>query len=283
MKIRFIQDFIDRMRDKVQCLDLFVIREGHIRDTKNFHTLIVGSSHIFGYKTKEGELNAAMTSQDLYSSYMMYKKLNHSGLKNIIVSFSVFSPGFCIAKTIQLCQMSILYKLFYGIDYEYEDFAREKGLYQKEKYYTKMMAKYRKEFSEGKFKKKPVRPRTDEKYITSRTASHFKNNQREPDEMRWCEAIIKLAKENGQRVFFYIPPATSVYKDRLPSSDILFKKLYDICEKYDNVKIINYYDSKEIVDSDFADCDHLSDDTMNNPENKKCMTEKIREIVNSAV
>ena len=51
---------------------------------------------------------------------------------------------------------------------------------------------------------------------------------------------------------------TKDYKDALLSSEELFKKLYDITNKYENVKILNYYDSKEFPDKEFYDGDHVN-------------------------
>lgn len=283
MKIRFIQSIIDRLRNKIDCLDLFVATESAFKKSEKYKTIILGSSHTFRYKPNSDEINLSMTSQDLYSSYMMYEKFNTPNVKNIVVGFSVFTPGFCAIKTAGDWQKSILYKLFYGIDYEYEDVARERKLYQKEKYFTKIINKKRKAYLSGKNIERKVGVRTDEAYIKARTAGHLKNNRREPDEMHWCRAFIEAAEKNGQNLFFYIPPAMRTYKDRLPSSDILFKKLYDCCQNKSHVHILNYYDSDVFGDSDFADCDHLNSEAWNDSSNKKCMTEIIREAVYNAV
>ena len=121
--------------------------------------------------------------------------------------------------------------------------------------------------------------RTDEEYIKTRTAGHLKNNKREPDEMQWCKAFIDSTKENGQNLFFYLPPAMKIYKDLLPASDILFKKLFDICKGHEHVHILNYYDSDAFDDSDFVDCDHLNSEAWSDSSKKKSMTERIREDI----
>lgn len=284
MRIRFIQTIVDKLRNKIAFLDLFLFREKQIQNTKNFHTLILGSSHIYNYSPIEGELNTAIISQDLYSTCMLYKKLNHSNLKNIVISFSVFTPGFCLIKTLKSWQLCILYKLFFGIDYEYEEIAKERNLYKQEKHIENVINKRRKAYLAGKEIKTTLPKGTDIKLVGVRTSSHYKNNQREPDEMHWCEEIIKFANENGQNLFFYLPPAMKEYKDRLPSCDILFKKLFDMCKGYKNVHILNYYDSDKIAQSDFVDTDHITAYAWQNKLQNfdKSLSDKLREDIKLA-
>ena len=99
MKIKFVQDVIDRLRHKILYAESFLKKEVLINSKQSFDTLILGSSHIYQYVTQESELNCALASQDLYSSYKLYEKLNSNSLKNIIISFSVFTPGYCLIKT----------------------------------------------------------------------------------------------------------------------------------------------------------------------------------------
>ena len=261
MKIKLVQDVIDRLRHKILYAESFLKKEVLINSKQSFDTLILGSSHIYQYVTQESELNCALASQDLYSSYKLYEKLNSNSLKNIIISFSVFTPGHCLIKTND-CQMSILYKLIFGIDYEYEDIAKKKKLYSKEKYFLKTINKYRRDLNIPK-KYKPVDKRFKEKsYIQKRAYKHLKNNLRPNNEMRWCLKLLEMSALNKQQIYFVIPPFMNCYKEVLPNCEILFKELYSLCEQFDSATILNFYNT-DYDDSDFVDGDHLGQEAWN--------------------
>ena len=284
MKIQFIQDLIDKFRNKIFLLDLFVILKHKIETADKYHTLILGSSHIFPFKPAEGEFNAAMISQDLYSSYMMYKKLNNSDIKNVVVSFSVFSPGYCMIKTAKNWQLSVLYKLLFGIDYEYRDVALEKGAFAKEKHFQKAINSALKKVDKLLKKERKIKPETlTDKHAERVAAGHLKNNQREVDEMLWCQKIIELAEQSGQNLFFFIAPFTRGFKKYLPSSDVLFEKLYNMCKGRKNVYILNYYDYNGFEEKDFMGCDHLGIEAWQEIKNKESMTDILRQDIKAVL
>ena len=85
--------------------------------------------------------------------------------------------------------------------------------------------------------------------------------------------IFDKAIERNQKVFVVIAPMTSVYRSVLPASEELFEKLYNLAENYQNVTILNYYDSDKFSDTDFYDGDHLN----------KYGTEKSTAMINEAI
>ena len=246
MTFKIIQDIIDRLRGKIFGLKPMVTKAVLAENLNDMRTLIIGSSHIeFGYIPSNDEICLASPSQDLYNSYYLYKLFSqkYKNLKNIIVSFSVFTPGHSLIKTghANLC---ILYKYLYGINYQSEEDAKNKNLYRLEKWYSDEINKYRNEVSYPSdyrgarmLQKKDFKP-FNIKEIHERALKHLKNNRREVSQMVWAEKILQEASQNGHNVYFVIPPFTSIYKEVLPSAEELFKELYSLNNNFTNSKII---------------------------------------------
>ncbi len=103
----FFQKVIDILRYKYYYKNHFdTIYKKHLSLENNINkiqTLVLGSSHgHYAFLPKEEtEFNLSIRSQDLYYSYKLYQKYASklSNLKNIILFYSVFSPGFEIEKT----------------------------------------------------------------------------------------------------------------------------------------------------------------------------------------
>lgn len=256
MKFQFFQDLIDRIRHKVYCSDIFLLNEYNINHAGNFESLILGSSHLYSFIPKSNELNVALPSQDLYYSYMFYDMLNHKNLKNVIISFSVFSPAYCLAKT-KDTKMCVLYKVSSGIDYEYPELFSNKSVKNMEKYFDSSLAHLRNKFSVKNAEKREAHLLTDENLIKERALKHFKNCTRDKDEMFWFNKLLEQTSKRNQNLLVVLPPAKSVYKQAIPNSDVIFAKLYNAIKGFDNVKIFNLYDSNIFKDDDFMDADHL--------------------------
>lgn len=94
--------------------------------------------------------------------------------------------------------------------------------------------------------------------IHKRALAHFKINQKSSNQMDYCVKLIKETKENEQNLYFVLPPMHQRYKKVWPNSNIIFERLYKICQKYSHVQILNLYDSKEFEDNNFMDADHLN-------------------------
>lgn len=157
-------------------------------------------------------------------------------------------------------------KLLHGIDYQDKAIAKQKKLYKLEKLYNKKILKqkdklnlpdnYRGEATCSSRKTTYIKYDADK--IHKRALAHYKINQKTSNQMDYCTKLLEDTKENGQKLYFVLPPAHSLYKEVLPNSNILFEKLYEACHKYPHAKILNLYDSKEFEDSDFTDGDHLN-------------------------
>ena len=265
MKIKFIQDIIDLFRHKIPNLAVLVSKKYAYEklNPKTIHTIILGSSHIYnGYLPQKGEFNLAAPSQDAYYTYNMYKHFNTEFVKNVIVSFSVFSTGSDLIKT-NFAKFCILYKLLFNIEYQNENDAAQKDLYKYENKYKKEIKRYLKHLKtdlmnyRGETLKYPA-AKFDRKKTKETALKHLKNNQRPIDQMEYFKALIKDTQSNNQKLTFVLPPAVKEYRNYLPNKSELFKKLYQAVEGYSHVKILDFYDSELFDMNDFCDCHHLN-------------------------
>lgn len=263
MRIVFIQELIDLLRIKIFGLDSMLKKSEGIKSVQNIETLAIGSSHMeCGFIPQDGEFNLGSPSLDLYYSYSLYKLYATKSVKNIFVTFSVFSPNDMLIKS-GLAGICTSLKLLHGIDYQDKTIAKQKKLYRLEKLYSKKISKYKNKLN------LPDNYRGEASYLSSKTTrnadiihkralAHYKINQKTSNQMDYCIKLLEDTKENGQNLYFVLPPAHQLYKEVLPNSNILFEKLYEVCRKYSHIKILNLYDSKEFEDSDFQDGDHLN-------------------------
>lgn len=220
-------------------------------------TLILGSSHgYYGYRADEklDEFNGAETSQDLYYSYEIYKQFSDAPkLKNVVLFYSVFSPGNILELTAEKWRCDF-YRLFYGIPYR---FTPEKA---KENVMKSLAG-----FILSEQEKAPV----DTHYtgncdysffltgfdINERVKNHLKGNRRRQNQTEFVRKSILLAKEKGHNLYIVIPPHRFDYTNLLPPFEELFPDLLAI---KDDVNILSFLRDPRFQDSDFGDMDHLN-------------------------
>lgn len=266
MRIKLIQKLIDKIRGKnkipenpyISALGAKIISYEKVR--KSIDTIILGSSHAqLGYRAEKNEFNLGLSFQDLYCSYNIYKKYSKEKIKNIILFYSVFSPG---AQTIKskFADTMAVYKAILGFEYQDRKTAKEKKLYNLDFAYKCQYIKFRRIY------KVDLEYRGNEvSYLTcfkppiaaDRAKPHHKNNQRNNNQTDYVIKMQKIANKRNANLYVVISPATEAYKDSLPYSSELFKELFRAAKKY-NINIINMYDSDAFDNSDFEDWDHLS-------------------------
>ena len=272
MRIRCVQNIIDKIRFKKKVkfscpefLPTMYYKIETLKKLKNIETLVLGSSHgEYGFiANKPKEYNLSASYQDLYYSYNLYKKFNTKELKNIILFYSVFSPGNQLIKTkyYHICSQ---YKILADIDYQCSEVLIDKDIDSIEKDNIVCINKLRKDIKINKSDRGNCLSyafpcRTDN--VQSRTIPHYKNNQRNNNQNKYLQLLIDEAQECNQKVIIVLSPATSEYKKELPSSKCLFKEVFDLIEEnlYQNAKIINLYDM-EFSKNLFGDWDHLNKD-----------------------
>ncbi len=260
MHIEFIQKIIDKIRHKVP-LNSYIMELGtkiltYKKFSKNIDTIILGSSHAqLGYRAEYNEFNLGLSFQDLYCSYNLYKKLNNKNIKNVILFYSVFSPG---AQTIKskFADTMTVYKVIAGFDYQDINIAKEKKINDLEQGYKHQFNKLKKTFIfNSDYRGNEV------SYITcfkppiaaDRAKPHFKNNQRHNNQTKYIEYLQSETAKNNQNLYIVIPPATEDYKKALPQSKELYKELFNV----KGLNIFNYYD-EHFANEEFEDWDHLN-------------------------
>lgn len=258
-----IQALIDKIRNKQSfAQQLFYKIEG-LKHKGTIKTLILGSSHLAnGYWAEDEEYNLSMPSQDLYYAYNLYKEFNNSNIKNIVIAFSVFTPGLSIIRTI-CSDFCIPYKVLLDIPYQDNEVAIKKQLYLKENKCKTEIEEYKKNFKieypcNGNLLRYPHK-KFNKKKACDRALKHLKNNKRENSQMHYCVDIIELATKNNQNIFFVLPPTTKTYREVLPPKEIIFKELINVVQNYSNAKILNYFDTDYFDEvKDFTNEDHLN-------------------------
>lgn len=244
---------------------LFRKQAGLIINDNKIETLVLGSSHgDYGFRSDlyENSYNLGLTSSDLYFNYQFYKLLfpKLPNLKNLILFYSVFSPGHELEKTKEY-HIAILFKLIFGIPYRdsnlkiYEEKIIEAlGLIPEEEMpdnYTGY------EIPDWFF---------DEAFgVENRAKMHLRENSRSSNQTKYVEKISSLAKKHKHKLTVVLSPAREDYKSFLPDSSELFKELNNL----KGIDILNYYDDKDFTRDDFGDFDHL------NQDGAKKLTQKI--------
>ncbi|MBR4806472.1 MAG: hypothetical protein IKZ64_01480 [Alphaproteobacteria bacterium] len=240
------------------------------RHMGKIETLVLGSSHIeVGFVPKgDKEYNCGTSSQDLYSGYRLYQYANSKKLKNIIISFSAFSPfnDFMGSPTPYL---AAYLKIMCGI--EYADCTKKtlkkikadyKKITRKIKRYTKRIEsqcdldKYN-----GKFMFWPETLYKQDEQLMSKYAVNdvhrFFTLKHNP--IVYLSELIREARDNNQKVYIVVTPIIDkLYKELMVPEDMLFREIYALAKIYPNVKILNYYNDKRFVESDFYDWQHLN-------------------------
>ncbi len=238
------------------------------RNAKNIETLYLGSSHIeyaFDSNLFDNSIcNLGSNSQDLYNTLQLYKHFSSKlpKLKNIVVSISVFSPGYYLAKTER---KFITDAFIYLYDFSYDKYIPE---------YKTILAC---NFFEKKFYKQrltiPSPPAIkDNNPAHERAKPHLRENQRPISQLPFLQTLLSNAEQNGHKVYLVIMPPTQSYENALPSNDILFSKIYPLADSVH--KLIDFYGSSQFSNDDFYDYHHL------NPIGRKKFSQLLNDKIN---
>ena len=225
-----------------------------MRDT--VETLVLGSSHgDFDFHAAGNEFNFCISSQDLYTSYEIYKKYaDLKNLKTVILFYSVFSPGFDQEMTNDR-EAPVIYKTLLDIPYrhpERNNYEKTEKAFLKyarsDKYYYDHMDA-RGNFDHSSFISSDIASDVEKRVI-----GHLKNNARENRQTKYVAEMRKLAEERGHTFAVVIPPARSDYMQRMPPRETVFKDLFALKD----VRVLDYFGSPDFSDDDFGDMDHLN-------------------------
>ena len=263
MRFFNLQDKIDNLRGKYAKLRFTDVFAQKIYDYENIdapETIALGSSHAeVGYIASENEINFATSAQDLYYSYNLYKKLNKDSVKNIIISYSYFSPW---AKMIlgDYRETCAIFKAFFNIEYQDKDIANKYNLKKMEKYYKKDISrrifyfKHKKRPAmQGNFQYYP-KGYTDVDYINEGAKITHACTTKAYDQDIYLQKLLDDTKANNQKLIIVMTPMNKDIFPYIPKKEDLFKSLYDTCNGYNNCHIIDCYDSENFI-QEGSDCD----------------------------
>ncbi len=259
-------------------MDVLAKREELERKSTEISVLALGSSHAetdFDPSVFDGEaFNFGVPSSDLYSSRKIGERCSEilPKLKHVFLFFSVFSPGLCLSMTTGGWR-AVIYSALLGYDLPMT--GRERWLEGKESRVKRVVKVcgnlrlsdcHRSRFEYGFSKREEIRtPDADD-----RALKHLRENQRTPDQMSQLDVFLRSQKERGIRVTVVLPPMRSDYRAMLPSSAVLFRKLFD----RENVEVVNFYDDRSFSDFDFCDPDHL------NARGARKLSQKLKSVLN---
>ena len=237
-------------------------------------TLVLGSSHAqMGWWAEGREFNWGLAYEDLYTAYEIYRKWGRgSRVKDIIVFYSVFSPGdnnvLSPSKGV-----SVGIKAATGIDWLEE----RPGMYpQLEGAVWKCRRKCRRHLKRNK--PLPGDLGNERMYLPFKTATaeeralaHLKGNKRNSKMNVYLEKLIEDADKVGQKVWIVVPPASGGYREALKNEKDMFSGVESFARRYSNTKLLNHFYDDDFTDDDFIDWDHL------NNQGAKKLTSKVRQ------
>lgn len=236
------------------------------RQVDCIETLILGSSHgQYAYVPRRGEYNLCLPSQDLHYSYALYKKYRakFKKLKNVILFYSVFSPGFDVLKGSESYR-GYHYEQIFGIKPNIRGFSKKMhGLYdsfckniEKEASKLKISETYRGRNPD--IKGKNVGRLGVTNYV-KRAEVHLKGNLRESRQTPYVEKLIQSAQQRQVRVTVVLSPAHVKYRGSLPAAAELFADLFELLKSHPEVKLADFYSQDVLANDDFWwDYDHLN-------------------------
>lgn len=224
-------------------------------------TIVLGSSCArFGFVENEKSINFGIDAQDLYYSYKIFEKYIDviPNLKNVVLYFSIFAPGNNLEKSPQIARTAY-YSAYLDIPYRNRYIVMQKGvlelerkLYKIEPYIQKHLPKIPHDLLTQEHKN--INPEAMEKKLISR----WLDLNKKATEIHYFDKLLFLAEQKGIKALIVTCPYAKRVKEIVPTSDEIFAKMYNICEKYKNVQIYNAFDDPQYTEDDFLDTNHLS-------------------------
>lgn len=234
----------------VRIMELQGKKQGLLLRKEAIETVCLGSSHgAYGFYPplfSDTSYNLCSTSQDLYYSSELYNYCTKQlpNLKNIILFYSVFSPGFDLQKTNEkaTCQ---LFNENFDIPYKYDEFSKTE---------IKKVAASDIDFENGFFNQRPFMKGDN---VQERAKTHLRENRREVKQTIFLEKIVEESIKNSYTLTIVTSPVTEEYRENMPDQEELFKDICSLQKKY-NFEIVDFYSDSSFTSDDFGDFDHLN-------------------------
>ena len=227
---------------------------------KEVEILALGSSHCmcgFCPNMIKGAYNLGNTGQDLYTSYSLLKKYlpQLEKLKKVILFYSVFSPGYELAKTHALKQVVINHFVF-DIPYEVPSLSawQRAVRHRYQKFDDSWLAydRYYGYLPSCEANKMP---------LEERVAKHLRENARGTHQTRYVEKMIDLCRDRGLSLEIVLSPGRSDYCGLvLKNTPDPFSELRACIGQQPgaDVNVLDLFQAGPFEKNDFADSDHLN-------------------------
>lgn len=233
----------------------------HIKD--QLSTIVLGSSHgYYGFNTNmlPHSFNLCSPSQDLKYSYLLLDKVNRecNKLKNIILFYSIFSPGSDVEKSaserVVAIAMNNKYQL--GINYSEEELISLNNFAKN----IKIECENPKNYDHG-YPPFILESINDSYGVSNRARDHLRFNLRH-NSLGYLSKIIALAYHRRQRIFIVLPPYRSDYKrEIIQNGGNRYSGLtttLELAKSFIKPVVLDFFDNTNFIDSDFIDFDHLN-------------------------
>lgn len=232
-------------------------------------TMVLGSSHgdyAFDPAYVPNSFNLCYRSLDLKHCYALYQRTIDlcPNLKNIVVFYSVFSPGSVLERSPNEGDIGPLFSALFELDVEYQSdhlshLAQALTRQLQEGMAATLIEEAVKLDGHAGFLPNYKGAVAASEFQT-RLLSHIKLNY-ESGADYYLLKILALANRLGHGVTIVIPPVTSLYRNTLNTrSSVLFRELIEVVGLFPwtvPIKMINAYDDEAYEDSFFVDSDHL--------------------------
>ena len=239
------------------------------RDT--LETIVLGSSHgDYGFDPAHlpNSFNLCFRSLDLKHCYSLYQRtlLLCPNLKNLVLFYSVSSPGGVLERIPEESGIGALTSALFDLEVEYQSepltqLAEALARQIQDGMAAALIEEAAKLDGHDGFlpNDKPAAV-AEASAFQAHLLSHIKQNY-EAGADYYLLKILALANRLGHDVTIVIPPVTSLYRDTLNTrSSVLFRELIEVVDLFPwtkPVKVLNAYDDEAYVDAFFVDSDHL--------------------------
>lgn len=243
---------------------------------ENIEILAIGSSHCAaGFDPSvfnKNAFNLGLSSCDLFISLQLYRRFAEElpKLKQIVFFFSVFSPGFNLAKTHD-AWFAVVYSEIFGIP-----LRDEPGSISERRSATERIRKTCREAQVNEEDRAKFHlgfcgnTEARKVFAEERTPYHLRENRRVPNQLEFFREFLDSVKKSKMDALIVIPPARKDYRELLPATG----ELFSLPELEDSaVRVANFFEDPDFTDADFSDPDHL------NVVGAKKLSLKIKEIL----
>ena len=259
-----------------------------LQDMKDsLETIVLGSSHgdyAFDPACLPGSFNLCYRSLDLKHCHYLYRRVIDlcPNLKNIVLFYSVFSPGHVLERSPNEGDIGPLFSALFELGVEYQaDHLNALSEALTRQLQDGMAVTLAQEAAKldghaGFFPAyKGAAPASE---FGSRLLSHIKLNY-EAGADYYLLKILATANALGHNVHIVIPPVTSMYRKTVGTrSSVIFRELIEVVGLFPwrvPVKVLNGYDDEAYKDEFFVDSDHLDA----NGEGTRLLSQAIADLV----